>query len=214
MENERDRRPQAKRGPKRTGAPRGPRRASAKRATLLRAASRLFVARGYESTTMDEIAAEADVAKGTLYHYFANKSDLLLELRREFDKAIMARIQTAMEERPAADWPGRIRAWIVAAVAAYFDMNELHDVVIYGAGMPFRNTMADSEITGQLARLIADGAEAGAWRVEDERWTATMMFYSFRGGCDEAMLGAQRAEDVPEKLYRLFLRILGTAGPQ
>jgi hypothetical protein len=35
------------------------------------------------------------------------------------------------------------------------------------------------------------------------------MFYGFRGGCDEAVMGTQRPEDVPKKLNDLFLRILG-----
>ncbi|TVM30593.1 TetR/AcrR family transcriptional regulator [Oceanidesulfovibrio marinus] len=193
----------------RIGAPPGPRKANLRRAALIDAAGKLFVEKGYDATTMDEIAAAAGFAKGTLYHYFANKADLLLILREGFDKEIVNRIQSHVESCPTDDWRGRIRAWIDAAVDAYFDMSELHDVVIYGAGMPFRHAMADSEITRYLARLIGEGAKAGAWRVDDERWTAVMMFYSFRGGCDEAMVGTQRAEDLPGKLNDVFLRMLG-----
>jgi hypothetical protein len=75
--------------------------------------------------------------------------------------------------------------------------------------MPFRNSMTDSEVTRSLAGLIDDGVRAGAWNVQDCRWTAVMMFYCFRGGCDEAMTGAQRAEDIPDRLYAVFLRMLG-----
>lgn len=193
----------------RIGAPRGPRKANLRRAALIDAAGKLFVEKGYEATTMDEIAAAAGFAKGTLYHYFANKADLLQVLRGAFDKQITNRIQSHVESCPADDWRGRIEAWIDAAVEAYFDMIELHDVVIYGSGMPFRNAMADSEVTKYLAQLISDGTQAGAWQVDDERWIAVIMFYCFRGGCDEAMIGAQRAEDVPEKLKDVFLRMLG-----
>lgn len=193
----------------RIGAPPGPRKANLRRAVVVDAASKLFVEKGYDATTMDEIAAAAGFAKGTLYHYFTNKADLLQVLRDGFDKEIMRRITSHVESCDLDDWRGRIKAWIDAAVDAYFDMSELHDVVIYGSGMPFRNAMADSEITKSLAQLISEGAKAGAWRVDDERWTAVIMFYSFRGGCDEAMVGAQRAEDVPDKLYDVFLRMLG-----
>ena len=202
-------RPPKREATHKTGAPRGPRKANLRRAALLEAAGRLFVAKGYEATTMDEIAASAGFAKGTLYHYFTNKADLLQGLRDDFDKEIIHRIQSKVDACPPDDWRGRIKAWIVAAIEAYFDMSELHDVVIYGAGMPFRNAMAHSEITRHLARLIGDGARAGAWHVDDERWTAVMMFYSYRGGCDEVMIGTQPAEGMHEKLYDLFLRILG-----
>jgi AcrR family transcriptional regulator len=193
----------------RRGAPQGPRKAKQRREALLESAARLLVEKGYESTTMDEIAADAGFAKGTLYHYFSNKAELLFSLRGEFDRKIAQRIRSNMEKRPADGWRGRIKAWIVGAVEAYFAMSELHDVVIYSSGMPFRNAMAESEVTRQLARLIEDGARAGAWDVDDSRWIAVMMFYSFRGGCDEAMVGAQPAEDLPDRLYSLFLRMLG-----
>lgn len=165
--------------------------------------------KGYEATTMDEIAAAAGFAKGTLYHYFSNKAELLHVLRRNFDEEVMTRIRKQVESCAADDWRGRIWTWINAAVEAYFELRALHDVVIYGSGLPFRNAMADSEITRYLAKLISDGVEAGAWKVDDARWTAVMMFYSYRGGCDEAFLGTQRVEDIPEKLNDLFLRMLG-----
>lgn len=194
---------------RRSGAPAGPRKADQRRAALVEAAGRLFVEKGYEATTMDEIAAAAGFAKGTLYHYFGSKAALLHALREGFDGTITDRVRSRVDGCPADDWRGRIKAWIDAATDAYFNMRELHDVVIYGLGMPFRNSMAESTLTLHLARLIGDGAKAGAWQVDDERWTAIIMFYGFRGGCDEAILGKQRVEDVPEKLNSLFLRMLG-----
>ncbi len=194
---------------RRIGAPPGPRRADQRRAALIEAAGRLFVEKGYEATTMDEIATAASFAKGTLYHYFANKAELLQVLREGFEKEVMKRIRSRVERCPEGDWRGRIKAWIHGAVDAYFELSDLHDVVIYGSGMPFRNAMADAEITRYLTTLISDGTRAGAWDVDDARWTAAIMFYSFRGGCDEAIMGTQPANEVPDKLNTLFLRILG-----
>jgi len=194
---------------RRIGAPPGPRKADQRRATLIEAAGRLFVEKGYEATTMDEIAAAADFAKGTLYHYFANKAELLQVLRENFEKEIMRRVRSRVESCADDDWRGRLRVWIEAAVDAYFELIELHDVVFYGPGMPFRNAMADAEITRYLTTLIDGGVKAGVWQIEDERWTAVVMFYGFRGGCDEAIMGTQNPEDVPQKLNDLFLRILG-----
>lgn len=197
------------RGARRVGAPSGPRNADLRRASLIEAAGKLFVEKGYEAATMDEIAAGAGVAKGTLYHYFASKSELLEVLRDGFEDEVMNRVRSHVESCASDNWRERLKAWIEAAAGAYFDLSELHDVVFFGAGMPLRYTMADDEITRYLAKLISDGAKAGAWQVDDEHWTAIIMFYSYRGGCDEAIIGAQRAEDVSKKLYSLFLRMLG-----
>jgi len=45
---------------------------------ILDAATRVFAARGFQRATIREIARLADVADGTIYNYFANKSALLL----------------------------------------------------------------------------------------------------------------------------------------
>jgi AcrR family transcriptional regulator len=38
----------------------------------------LFLKRGFEETTLDDIAAAADISRRTLFHYFASKEDLVL----------------------------------------------------------------------------------------------------------------------------------------
>lgn len=51
-----------------------------KREAVLKAGERQFLATGYESVTMESIAAESNVAKQTLYTYFGSKRELFLEL--------------------------------------------------------------------------------------------------------------------------------------
>lgn len=201
-------RPPARTAKRRAGAPAGPRRADARRAALIDAAGRLFVEKGVQAATMEEIAVAAGVAKGTLYHYFASKAALLTALQNSFVDEVTGRLEANMGACAAGDWKARLKAWIDTAVEAYLGMRALHDVVFYGAEMPRRYAMADADISRCLARLLRDGAKAGAWRVEDERWTAVIMFYAFRGGCDEAIMGTHSALDVSEKLYSLFLRML------
>ncbi len=54
--------------------------ATERRALILDAAGRLFGARGYDATRLEEIAAAADVTKPILYRHFASKQDLYLAL--------------------------------------------------------------------------------------------------------------------------------------
>ena len=49
-----------------------------KRVRILDAAEALFIRQGYVKTSMDEVAREAGVAKGTLYLYFKSKEELFL----------------------------------------------------------------------------------------------------------------------------------------
>ncbi|MBN1970569.1 MAG: TetR/AcrR family transcriptional regulator [Candidatus Delongbacteria bacterium] len=59
-----------------------------KQKIILQAAKQLFEVKGYNNTTLADIATEAGFAKGTLYLYFKNKSEiilyLILELKEDF----------------------------------------------------------------------------------------------------------------------------------
>ena len=78
--------------------------------TLHDAAKRLFLERGIESVSIDDITREANVAKGSVYRYFRDKEDLV---RAAFEPA-RTRVLGAFEraERKLKDSPGpeRVRA--------------------------------------------------------------------------------------------------------
>jgi AcrR family transcriptional regulator len=52
---------------------------AAKREAVLRAAVRMFNERGFHATSLDDVAASLGVSKRTIYHYLANKEQVLLE---------------------------------------------------------------------------------------------------------------------------------------
>ncbi len=84
---------------------RGPGRRERKRLATARhlatTAFRLFDALGYEAVTMERIAAEADVAKGTLYHHFPVKETILAHQFREEIAAEMASRREALARQPS-----------------------------------------------------------------------------------------------------------------
>jgi AcrR family transcriptional regulator len=52
----------------------------ARRQAILDAAGRVFSRKGFYEATLDEIAAEAELAKGTLYNYYKDKQDIFVSL--------------------------------------------------------------------------------------------------------------------------------------
>jgi len=50
-----------------------------KREAVLRAAVRLFNARGFHTTSLDDVAASLGISKPTIYHYLGNKEQVLIE---------------------------------------------------------------------------------------------------------------------------------------
>ncbi|MGH8432191.1 MAG: helix-turn-helix domain-containing protein, partial [Solimonas sp.] len=71
--------------------------AEIRRDDLMDAAAALFIAEGIEATTVDDIVSRAGVAKGTFYHYFATKNDVILALRDRFTQGFLDRISSAVE---------------------------------------------------------------------------------------------------------------------
>lgn len=58
---------------------------------ILEAALQLFASKGFNDTTMDDIALSAGVAKGTIYLYFESKERILLALKKAFHDGMHAR---------------------------------------------------------------------------------------------------------------------------
>lgn len=65
---------------------------SERRELLLDAASTEFLARGYGSTSMRDVAARADVAVGLIYRHFANKDEMLIALSEERGPSSLLRL--------------------------------------------------------------------------------------------------------------------------
>lgn len=73
--------------------------AEERRAQLLQAARKLFVAKGYRGTSINEIAAEAGVTKGAVYFHFDSKEDILLELVRYIFNGYEERFREGLGEQ-------------------------------------------------------------------------------------------------------------------
>lgn len=70
---------------------------------VLDAAERLFVRKGYNSTTVDEIATEAGLTKGAIYFHFADKNNVLMALIDRAEQRVIAPLigkLTAGHQRP------------------------------------------------------------------------------------------------------------------
>src|SRR5258707_8650448 len=78
----------------------------AKRHGILRAARELFATSGYDETTIAAIAQAAGVAVGTVYRYFANKHEILMDVYLAFNAEITQVLQSsAILELPPQQAP-------------------------------------------------------------------------------------------------------------
>ena len=85
-----------------------------RRAQLLDSALEVFVAQGYHSAAMDDIAERAGVSKPVLYQHFPGKLDLYLALLEEHADAMVAAVRDAL----ASTTDNKQR--VAATIEAYF----------------------------------------------------------------------------------------------
>jgi AcrR family transcriptional regulator len=132
---------------------------------ILDAAERLLGRFGYRKMTVDDIAAEAGIGKGTVYLSFPSKEEVVLST---VDR-IVDRVLAAMEEAAAREGsaPDRLRAMLLARVLVRFEAvaaysASLNDLLggIRAALLARRVRHFEREV-GVLARVIAGAQEDG-----------------------------------------------------
>jgi AcrR family transcriptional regulator len=108
-----------------------------KRSRLIASAAALFGRVGFERANVDEIAASADVAKGTVYLYFPNKAALFLAVLSELRERIDVDDDTATGERPDATLRRLIRRQLALAAASP-DLFRCYTSALFGVNRDFQ----------------------------------------------------------------------------
>jgi len=72
--------------------------ADVRRDELLDTALVLFLERGYERTSVEHITTAVGVAKGTFYHYFSTKQELLVQLVERYTDGLFTQIEAALSQ--------------------------------------------------------------------------------------------------------------------
>jgi AcrR family transcriptional regulator len=169
-----------------------------KRRQILDAAVRVFARQGFHSTRVSDIADEAGVAYGLVYHYFQSKDQVLNELFSERWSLLLA----AIEESDRNGSTPRERLEVVAAfmIDSYRHDPELMKVIIVEvtrAANSFGRTHLP-EIRNAydlIARIVAEGQAAGAFRGDIDPIFASMTFY----GAIEQLLSGWIFDVIPSR---------------
>ncbi len=122
-----------------------------RRAAIIRAALELFAERGYDATTIADIAAAADVAPRTVAMYFPSKQDIAMS---RFSQSVDELTSALRNRRPGETGTAIISRWLRARdPGAGQDLREL------SARMFAVNPELNALRTARMAAAIAEGAE-------------------------------------------------------
>jgi AcrR family transcriptional regulator len=145
-----------------------------KRRRILDAALQVFAARGYEGTSVPDVADAGGVATGTLYHYFRDKEALVNEVYRDAKLRLRAALLDDLPELDlyrfdeAERWFGELWARLAAFAAAEpdaFRFLEMQDHVPYLDAKSREvevSVLAPLWLAGRKLRQQMKGARGGA----------------------------------------------------
>ncbi len=165
------------------------------RDALVRAALELIASRGYEGTTVDDIAAAVDVSQRTFFRYFASKEDVAFFVPRLAESHVV----DAVRARPPGEAP--LEALRRAVLDSWDSINEaveqlvpldlhlrIHRVIESTPALFAAHLRRATELEEELAGIIAEregldvdtdprprilvAAFGGVVRVAERRWSA------------------------------------------
>lgn len=138
-----------------------------KRQQILDAATRVFASRGYHGARVSDIAREAGIAYGLVYHYFRNKDEILDTIFAERWGAFVAVVDgVAAGSQPASE---KLRQLAALVLFAYRRRPDWVKVLVFEIQRSSRFSEPEQiEAVGRLfravARIVRDGQEAGELR--------------------------------------------------
>ena len=168
------------------------------RERLKRAAMALFLERGFETTTIDDIAATADVSRRSFFHYFALKEDVVAAWQEDAAAALVAGILA----RPADESMLTAAENAIAAAVKRIDPTEAAAMSRLKRDNPALHAR-DQLKYEKLERALADGLAQRAGRKSDRlkaRLVAMIATGAMRVG-GESWIG-EGAREKPEAFVK------------
>lgn len=156
---------------------------------IINAARKVFSSKGFNSSTMEEIATEAELSPGTLYLYFKNKEELHTSLSIEILKYLADEIQNVVAEQISVE--EKIDRFRDVFIKVYdHDPNILINLFHLQSGETLQN-LSDEVLQqikiysatahGAIIKVIKDGIEQGIFIDEHPVALADVLWASYAG---------------------------------
>ncbi len=151
---------------------------------ILDAANRLLATRGFETMSMDELAAAVGIAKGSLYKHFDSKEALAAAAMTRLLRAIEAHLRGQPADMPPVQRLKDLLAWALHERAAgRMPLLPSTSQAVQQALMSNRDyVIALEDVGNAMADLVAAAAEQGALRADLP--VPVMLYAVYARSCD------------------------------
>ncbi len=169
-----------------------------RRAQLLRAARKVFRAKGYDGASVSEIVREAGVAQGTFYLYFPSKRDAAVSLRDGLMETMAQAVATALESRTSFE--DRLESLIAAGFKVARKNADLFRLAFIGADETHPEMHSESKehtsFLTAITDLFRDAVDAGEMEAMDPEIAARLAIGLLQHAMIEAFVFGEGEESV------------------
>jgi len=182
---------------------------SYKRQSIQEAVVRLMCREGLKSVTMERVAQEVGIAKGTVYLHYADKQELLEAVKESAIAPLMARIEEIFHGDGTAE--KKLRACALRYLSYFDEHRDLFRILLFEREVTrAKGSRSDRyrRLVHETSRVIADGIRAGAFRDVDPPNVAAMFVDSEYAVMNQRLLNEKPApvEDDAELIAGVFLQ--------
>ena len=150
---------------------------------IIQSAFQVFTKKGYQTTTMDDIAKEVGVSKAALYQYFKNKKELLNEIVLSYHTMIREVIRTAIERQDAHNLAEEVQGAILKKYRLHHEM--LFEIIAIAAHDEEIKQSLKSEYekdTALLKELLQKQIDSGKMATKIDAETLAQLFIALYVG--------------------------------
>lgn len=182
-----------------------------RRAELLDVAQRLFLSRGYERTTINDVITATGLSKGAFYHHYKSKEDLLEGIAARFAGEAFAFSEALGDDKTNAlqrlnGMLSLARDWKLEHIA---ELKPMFTVLLNPENAVLYHRIVEavfSVLAPALARIIEDGAREGTFDTPDARTAADTLLW-LTNGRRPLMVSAMADDDHEAALMRIVTRV-------
>ncbi|MFW6215362.1 MAG: TetR/AcrR family transcriptional regulator [Alkalispirochaetaceae bacterium] len=176
---------------------------------IVEAAQGLFFTQGYEGTSVAEIIKAVAIAKGTFYHHFGSKSDLLDEIVHRFTRDMLSALEPILEDTSLSALE-KLRLYLVRGFSWKVQDRErfymLLNALYTDENLLLRKKMSDRSVrimSPILARIVNQGVREGVFEtpIPDRAGELALRLANALG--EEAAELFRRLPDEPEAVSRI-----------
>jgi len=206
-----------------------------RRNQILNAAEKLFLMYGYENVTMDGIAKECELSKGTLYLYYKSKEELFYTLVIKGMEILISMFREGIKEEEdlinKMRKIGKIYLEFYYKYPGYFKiLNYMGDHKSFNrdsvTGLESELALKNKELWSIDVELLEEGKKKGIFKKDFDSLEFSLMIWAASNGlinlldhlkCNAEIFSEKDVEDYPflkinfeKTIYNLWERLLGS----